>query len=48
VRGTLNGLSVGIVNYARSIEKGIQLGIINIVRDNPKGLRVLPVFNAGF
>jgi len=48
IRGTLNGVSIGIVNYAWRIEKGFQLGLVNIVRDNPKGLRVLPVFNTRF
>ncbi|MCX6569363.1 MAG: hypothetical protein NT147_10000 [Candidatus Aminicenantes bacterium] len=47
-RGTLNGLSIGIVNYAWKLEKGVQIGVVNIVRDNPKGLRVLPIFNADF
>jgi hypothetical protein len=35
VRGTVNGLSIGIVNYAWKIEKGLQLGLVNIVRENP-------------
>ncbi|OGD28566.1 MAG: hypothetical protein A2Y56_14115 [Candidatus Aminicenantes bacterium RBG_13_63_10] len=47
IRGAQVGLTVGIVNYARSV-KGVQLGLINIVRDNPRGLKVLPVFNTSF
>ena len=48
LRGTVRGVTVGIVNYAWRVQTGFQLGIVNIIRDNPKGLRVLPVFNAGF
>ena len=47
IRGNVTGLSIGIVNYARSVI-GLQIGVINIVRNNPKGLRVLPVFNTNF
>ena len=47
IRGSQSGLSIGIVNYARSVT-GLQIGVINIVRNNPKGLRVLPVFNTNF
>ena len=47
IRGSQSGLSIGIVNYARSVT-GLQVGVINIVRNNPKGLRVLPVFNTNF
>jgi hypothetical protein len=47
-KGTVRGVTVGIVNYAWRVQTGFQLGIVNIIRDNPKGLRVLPVFNAGF
>jgi len=45
--GNFSGLSIGIVNYARSVT-GLQIGVINIVRNNPKGLRVLPLFNTNF
>lgn len=48
LKGTVTGLSLGIVNYAYRIEKGIQIGLVNIVRENKPGLRVLPVFNADF
>lgn len=47
VNGQQNGVSLGVVNYARKI-KGIQFGLINIVKENPKGLRVLPIFNMRF
>jgi hypothetical protein len=47
VRGYQNGVSIGVVNYARKL-KGIQIGLINYVRDNPKYLKVLPIFNAHF
>lgn len=46
VRGDQRGLSIGIVNYARSL-RGAQLGVVNIVRDNPSGRRVLPIINWG-
>ena len=35
IKGSQSGVSIGIVNYARSVD-GVQIGIIsNIVRDNP-------------
>ena len=46
VRGDQRGLSIGIVNYARSL-RGAQLGVVNIVRDNPSGRKVLPIINWG-
>jgi hypothetical protein len=46
LKGRQNGLTIGIVNYARSLN-GIQLGLINIVRDNPHH-KVLPVANWNF
>ena len=45
--GNFNGVSIGVVNWARS-QRGLQLGLINIVKDNPPGLRVLPIFNTSF
>jgi hypothetical protein len=48
LRGSLNGLAIGIVNYAWTLAKGLQIGVVNIIRDNPKGLKVLPVFNTNF
>lgn len=47
IRGEQNGLSLGIVNYTRSI-KGLQIGLINIVRENPRFLRILPLVNFHF
>ncbi len=47
IKGSLNGVTIGAVNYTHTI-KGIQIGIINIVKENPKGLRVLPIFNMRF
>lgn len=46
VRGEQRGITVGVVNYARSLQ-GAQLGIVNVVRDNPRGRRVLPILNWG-
>jgi hypothetical protein len=46
VLGHQQGLTIGIVNFARSLN-GVQLGLINIVRDNPAGRKVLPVINWG-
>ncbi len=46
IRGRQRGLTIGIVNYARSLH-GMQLGVVNIVRSNPSGRRVLPVLNWG-
>jgi hypothetical protein len=46
-KGTLNGVAVGIVNYAYRL-KGLQIGLVNIVRDNPKGRTVLPIVNFNF
>jgi len=46
VLGHQQGLTIGLVNFARSLN-GVQLGLINIVRDNPPGRKVLPVVNWG-
>jgi hypothetical protein len=46
VQGHQQGLTLGIVNYARSLH-GAQVGVVNIVRDNPRGRQVLPVLNWG-
>ncbi|MBY0489281.1 MAG: hypothetical protein K2R93_05525 [Gemmatimonadaceae bacterium] len=46
IRGRQRGLTIGVVNYARSLH-GAQVGVINIVRNNPKGRKVLPVVNWG-
>lgn len=45
--GHYNGVSIGVVNWARS-QRGFQLGLINIVKSNPPGLRILPIFNTSF
>jgi hypothetical protein len=47
IRGTQNGVSLGIFNYTWNI-KGFQLGILNYVKSNPKGLKILPLFNTRF
>ena len=47
IRGDLNGVSFGIVNYAGELS-GVQLGLINYVRDNPKRRRLLPLINWNF
>jgi hypothetical protein len=45
VRGSQHGLTIGIVNYARSL-RGAQIGLINIVQ-NAGSHKVLPFFNWG-
>ncbi len=45
VRGTQRGLTIGIVNYARTLH-GLQLGVINIIADQ-KSHSVLPIANWG-
>jgi hypothetical protein len=47
VKGLLEGVSLGIVNYAHEIS-GIQIGLVNYVEDNPSGLKILPIFNTRF
>ena len=47
IKGTQNGVSLGIVNYTYKLN-GFQFGLINIVRDNPKYLRILPLINWHF
>lgn len=46
VLGHQQGLTIGIINYARSLS-GLQVGLLNIVRDNPPARRALPVVNWG-
>lgn len=43
IRGSQQGLSIGLVNYARSLH-GVQVGVINIIADRASH-RVLPVVN---
>lgn len=47
IKGTTNGLTIGIFNYTWDIA-GIQLGILNYVKNNPRGLKILPLFNTRF
>ena len=46
IKGNQRGLTIGIVNYARSLN-GLQVGLINIAKSNPRGRRVLPIVNWG-
>ena len=43
VQGEQRGLSIGVINFARSL-KGVQLGVLNIVADG-RAPRVLPLAN---
>ncbi|MDB4908747.1 MAG: hypothetical protein JWO05_3531 [Gemmatimonadetes bacterium] len=45
VVGSQHGLTIGIVNYAHSLN-GVQFGLVNIV-DRPGHRRVMPVINVG-
>lgn len=47
VRGHTTGLTIGLVNYTRTLN-GVQLGLVNVVRENPKHRQVLPVVNWNF
>jgi hypothetical protein len=47
IKGSLRGVSLGIVNYAYEVS-GIQIGLVNYVADNPSGLKILPIFNTSF
>jgi hypothetical protein len=44
VRGTQQGLAIGIFNYARHLD-GLQLGVLNYAANKPRGTRLLPVLN---
>ena len=44
IKGLLNGVSLGVFNYAHEVS-GIQIGLLNYVADNPPGLKILPIFN---
>ena len=44
VRGTQQGLAIGIFNYARQLD-GVQLGLLNYAANKPRGTRLLPIFN---
>jgi hypothetical protein len=43
IRGTQQGLAIGIFNYARSLD-GVQVGLLNYA-GNKSHARLLPVFN---
>ena len=45
VRGTQRGLSIGLVNYARTL-RGVQIGVVNIIADQ-KSHPFLPIVNWG-
>ena len=47
IRGHQQGLAIGILNYARSLN-GVQLGLLNYAGNNRPGLRWLPFVNAHF
>lgn len=44
VRGTQQGLAIGIFNYARSLD-GAQFGLLNYAGNKSRGTRLLPIFN---
>lgn len=44
VRGTQQGLAIGIFNYARSLD-GLQLGLLNYAGNKSRGTRLLPIVN---
>ena len=43
VRGTQQGLAIGLFNYARHLD-GVQVGILNYAA-NKRSARLLPLFN---
>jgi hypothetical protein len=43
VRGTQQGLAIGIFNYARTLD-GVQIGLLNYAA-NKRSARLLPLFN---
>jgi hypothetical protein len=45
IRGSQNGVAIGVVNYARSVN-GVQIGIVNIIADS-HGHPFLPLLNWG-
>lgn len=44
VRGAQHGLTIGVFNYARSLN-GAQIGLVNVAKNNPKWATVLPILN---
>jgi hypothetical protein len=45
VRGEQHGLTIGLFNYAESLD-GVQVGLLNYAGNNRAGLRWLPIANA--
>ena len=45
--GTVYGCQIGLVNYAKVMERGVQIGLINII-SNKGWLPVLPIVNGHF
>ena len=46
VKGTQRGLTIGVLNYARTLH-GVQLGVLNYARSNRAPFRLLPLVNVG-
>ena len=44
IEGSQQGLSIGLVNYARHLH-GVQIGLVNVVSDSKGWSRVLPLVN---
>jgi hypothetical protein len=44
MRGEVDGLTIGIFNYARTLN-GVQIGLLNYAGNNRQGLRWLPFAN---
>lgn len=44
IRGTQQGLAIGIFNFARSLD-GLQIGLLNYAGNKPRGTRLLPILN---
>lgn len=44
VRGTQQGLAIGIFNYARELD-GLQVGVLNYAANKPPRSRLLPLLN---
>jgi len=47
VTDRMNGISIGLVNYAKELN-GIQIGLVNIAKNNPPWAQILPGINAHF
>jgi hypothetical protein len=44
VRGTQQGLAIGLFNFARELD-GVQIGVLNYAGNKSRGTRILPIFN---